>query len=89
MNRNSYFKVGGYDENIYKSIGIDLELGKRLRSVGKVKLNSANFVLTSSRRFKEDGIFNAIHYHIEMCNNVRKEKTQSISYEEYNREYGR
>ncbi|MBA7536910.1 hypothetical protein ES705_29175 [subsurface metagenome] len=89
MNRDSYFKVGGYDENIYNSIGIDLELGKRLRSVGKVKLNSANFVLTSSRRFKEDGIFHAIHYHIEMCNNVRKEKAQSISYEEYNREYGR
>jgi len=89
MNRDSYFKVGGYDENIYNSIGIDLELGKRLRSVGKVKLNSANFVSTSSRRFKEDGIFHAIHYHIEMCNNVRKEKDQSISYEDYNREYGR
>ncbi len=87
MRKKAYFKVGGYDEKIFTGIGMDLDLGKRLQSIGRLKLDTHISIFTSARRFRASGLFITTWNFIEAWWRVMKGKKQRISYEEYNKEF--
>jgi glycosyltransferase involved in cell wall biosynthesis len=87
MKKDAYLQVGGYDPKIYDSILVDIELGKRLQQVGKLKQNTKIKVYTSSRRLKGDGIIKASLYNLEAWYRLNYHKQQKMSYKEYNKEF--
>ncbi len=81
--RNAYEKVGGYDEN-WKWGSPDIEFGKRLKKVGKVKLKM-KAVMTSSRRFKKGGLLKTTKMFLSMWKKMLKNEKPTISYNDYNK----
>lgn len=57
VKKSAFKKVGGFNEQM--SIGEDLELGRRLRKVGKVKTGDI-YVFESPRRYKQKGMVNVV-----------------------------
>ncbi len=84
VNKEAYNKVGGYDPKIYNYVGFDLELGKRLQKIGKLKYVPSNHMLCSSRRFKESGTIRTFFMYLFAGLRVVIEKKQNMTYEEYN-----
>ncbi len=80
--RDAYEKVGGYDEN-WKWGSPDIEFGRRLRKMGKVRL-SLIAVKTSSRRFKKGGFFKTTRMFLSMWRKMLKNEKPTLSYKEYN-----
>lgn len=60
VRKSAYEKVGGIDTRFLTSS--DVDLGLRLKSQGKVLLNSELTVLTSSRRWKKSPYRDLFHY---------------------------
>ncbi len=81
--RDAYEKIGGYDEN-WKWGSPDIELGKRLKNLGKVKLRM-KAVMTSSRRFKKGGLLKTTKMFLGMWKKMLKNERPDISYDDYNK----
>ncbi len=81
--REAYNKAGGYDEN-WKWGSPDIDLGKRLKKFGKVKLRN-KIVFTSARRFKKGGFINTLRMFLKMWRQMLKNKNPDVSYEDYNK----
>lgn len=58
VNRDYFFKVGGYNEDIYA--GEDYDLFKRLRKFGKIKIIRKSKVYESPRRYRKLGYLKVI-----------------------------
>ncbi len=82
MRRDAYLKVGGYRPD-WKWAVPDLELGKRLSKVGKLKL-VLTVVRTSSRRFKKNGYWKTTMMFYKSWKDIVKHDRPLMSYEEYN-----
>jgi glycosyltransferase involved in cell wall biosynthesis len=87
MKKWAYKKVGGYDPKIFNSILMDVQLGKRLQSIGKMKQDTSLIVYTSARRFSKDGLLKTTWYFFDAWVRLNFGKKQKMSYEEYNKEY--
>ncbi|MCL5032898.1 MAG: glycosyltransferase [Thermotogae bacterium] len=81
--REFYVKSGGYDPN-WKWGSPDIDLGRRLKKFGKVKLRN-KIVFTSARRFKKGGFLNTTKMFIDMWRQMLKNKNPDMSYDEYNK----
>lgn len=84
MKKSAYHAVGGYNPKIYDHILTDIELGKRLQKIGKLKQNPHITVYTSSRRFKEDGLLKTTLYFLDAWYRLHMGKEQKMSYTQYN-----
>jgi len=87
IKKKAYFQVGGYDAKIYNGINMDVELGKRLQQIGKLKQDTAITMFTSARRYKGDGTLKTTLYYLEAWFRFVKGKKQKMSYEQYNKEF--
>ena len=85
MRKKAYLKVGGYDSKIYNDILLDVELGKRLKQVGRLVSDASVTVLTSSRRYRGDGLVRTALYHIDAFIRLGVGKNQKINYTQYNK----
>ncbi len=84
MRKDAYEKVGGYNPKIYDNILTDIELGRRLQKIGSLKQSPHITVYTSSRRFKEDGLFKTTLYFLDAWYRLNYGKAQKINYATYN-----
>lgn len=87
MKKDYYKKVGGYNPSIFNSILMDVELGRRLQSIGKLKQDTSIVVYTSSRRFKKQGVLRTTYSFFSAWIRLNFSLKQKISYEEYNKEF--
>lgn len=85
IRKDAYLKVGGYNPEIYNGVFIDIELGDRLHKIGKMKLMLNNKVYSSARRFRKEGLFKALWYHITNVYSIHSGQKPKMSYEEYNK----
>lgn len=53
--KDALFKMGGFDTKI-KFYGEDVNIGRRLKKIGKVKFIKEFYVFTSARRLKSEGM---------------------------------
>jgi glycosyltransferase involved in cell wall biosynthesis len=60
--KTAFEKIGGFDTSFVTCE--DLDLFRRLRKTGKIKLNSKSFVEVSARRVKAWGYFYFIFFHL-------------------------
>lgn len=81
--RDAYNSVGGYNEN-WKWGSPDIEFGKRLGSIGRVKLK-LKAVKTSSRRFKKGGFLKTTKMFLTMWRQMLRNETPKVGYEDYNK----
>ncbi len=81
--RDAYNKVGGYDPN-WKWASPDIDLGKRLKKVGKLKLVLVA-VGSSSRRFKKNGYLKTAKMFLNNWKDMLKKDRPEVSYDEYNK----
>ena len=80
-----YDKVGGYDTN-YRKISPDVELGQRLKKVGRVRLVPTLRVGTSTRRFKQGQGLKSLKMYARAWWSMVKGKAPDTGYDEYNKE---
>ncbi|MCC5994431.1 MAG: glycosyltransferase [Candidatus Aenigmarchaeota archaeon] len=57
--RDAFFRVGGFNEQLH--VAEDIELGSRIKKIGKVEYIKDTFVITSSRRIKKWSIFKQLN----------------------------
>lgn len=81
--REAYNAIGGYDEN-WKWGSPDIDLGRRLKKIGKIRLRN-KIVFTSARRFKKGGFLNTTKMFLRMWRQMLKNKNPTVSYDEYNK----
>ena len=81
--RKAYETVGGYDLN-WRWGSPDIELGNRLKKVGKVKLVHT-VVKTSSRRFQKNGFAKTANMFLHLWWQMVMHKRPDVTYEEYNK----
>ncbi len=84
MKKEAYEKAGGYDPERYPYVAFDVELAKRLKKTGKMKLKPFNHVHTSARRFKKHGTTATAFMLMEAVFKVFINSKQRVSYDEYN-----
>ncbi len=60
VRKSAFLKIGGF--NVALSMGEDVDLSKRLRAVGKIKIIPDLIVFTSGRRFRTGLIFGLLTY---------------------------
>jgi glycosyltransferase involved in cell wall biosynthesis len=84
MKKAAYDKVGGYDP-AYQKMSPDIELGKRLKKIGKVKFKPSIKVSSSYRRFQDGGDFKTTLMFAKAWWAMVVGKTPDVSYEEYNK----
>jgi glycosyltransferase involved in cell wall biosynthesis len=53
--KDAFWKVGGFNENLY--VTEDVDLGLRLKKVGKIEIVKSTLAVTSARRLKKWSIF--------------------------------
>ena len=85
MRRNFYEQVGGYDPN-YDKVSPDLELGKRLKSCGKIVFDSNITVRSSYRRYQDGGFFATQWMFFKCWWSIFRDKDSGMSYHDYNQE---
>ncbi len=81
--RDAYETVGGYDES-WKWGSPDIEFGKRLGRIGRVRLKF-KAVKTSSRRFRKGGFLKTARMFLGMWRKMLRREAPEISYEDYNK----
>jgi len=81
--RDAYNSVGGYNED-WKWGSPDIEFGKRLGRIGRVKLKF-KAVKTSSRRFKKGGFLKTTRMFLAMWRQMLRNEAPEVSYEDYNK----
>lgn len=82
--KSAYKMVGGYNPKKYNMVGVDLELGQRLKSVGKVRLFTHTIPYTSMRRVKKIPMWNQITFGLDAWLRFLLKKPQKVSYDTYN-----
>jgi len=83
MKRDAFLKVGGYDPQ-FKKMSPDIELGKRLKSIGKVVFNPRIKVSSSFRRYQEGGVLSTQWMFIKSWWAMVRGKVPDIDYDQYN-----
>jgi len=81
--REAYEKVGGYRKD-WRWASPDIELGKRLKMVGKVVLKLRP-VYTSSRRFKKGGYLKTATMFCKLWWCMLRNREPALDYKEYNK----
>ena len=84
MKKSAYLKAGGYNP-AYQKMSPDIELGKRLKKLGKVKLKTSIMVSSSYRRFADNGGIKTSIMFLKAWWAMVVGKAPNISYEEYNK----
>jgi glycosyltransferase involved in cell wall biosynthesis len=84
MRKDAYEKVGGYDPKFQK-MSPDIELGKRIAKLGKVKFCPRLKVSSSARRFKEGGNLKTSLMFAKAWWSMVRNKLPDIDYNEYNK----
>lgn len=84
MKKRAYDKVGGYDVT-YQKMSPDVELGQRLKKVGKIKLAPSLKVGTSTRRFKQGERFKILRMYARAWWSMVRGKSPSTDYSKYNK----
>lgn len=82
--KNAYKKVGGYGSRVYDQAGVDIELGMRLKTVGKMIFVPSIFVWTSLRRAEKTGLIKMVYKNLVMYNAFINNKKIKETYNEYN-----
>ncbi|MFH2105248.1 MAG: glycosyltransferase family A protein [Parcubacteria group bacterium] len=84
IKKSAYDQVGGY-KTTYQKMSPDVELGQRLKKIGKLKLVPSLVVRTSTRRFKPGERFKALKMYTKAWWAMVRGKSPSTDYNEYNR----
>ncbi len=82
--KDAYLQVGGYDPGIYDKVGLDINLGTRLKQLGKLKFTPALRTRTSLRRILQNGLWNFLIINLSMYWALLLEREVRASYDEYN-----
>ena len=85
MKKEAYISAGGYEPERYPYVAFDVELAKRLKKTGKMKLKPFNHVHTSARRFRKCGTIRTSFMLMGAVLNVFTNSKQKINYETYNK----
>lgn len=83
MRKDAYEKVGGYDP-AYKKMSPDIELGKRLSKIGKIRLIPSLKVSSSARRFQEGGNLKTFIMFAKAWWAMLRNRVPDVDYDEYN-----
>jgi len=86
MKKSAFEKVGGYDP-AYQKMSPDIELGKRLKKVGKIHFSSQIKVRSSFRRYQEGGVSQTQWMFLKSWWAMLRGKTPNVNYEDYNQEF--
>lgn len=78
-----YDKAGGYGER-YTKASPDIELGKRMKKFGKIRLDLSINVFASTRRFRKKGYIRTIWMYLKLWIIKVFNKEPEMSYTEYN-----
>lgn len=84
MRKKAYEKAGGYDPK-FKKMSPDIELGKRLSKLGKVKFVPTLKVSSSVRRFQEGGNLKTTWMFAKAWWSMVRNKLPDVDYNEYNK----
>lgn len=84
MKKSAYLAVGGYDPNIFNMVGMDIELGQRLKTQGILFYTPFNLPKTSTRRLKKTSVFNFIITSLNAWWRFYLKKSQQMTYDDYN-----
>ncbi|MEK6556899.1 MAG: glycosyltransferase [Candidatus Margulisiibacteriota bacterium] len=84
MRKSAYDKAGGYNP-AYKKMSPDIELGKRLKSLGKISLKPLIVVSSSARRFQEGGAIRTTMMFARAWWSMLRNKLPDVDYNEYNK----
>ena len=84
MRKKAYEKAGGYDPK-FKKMSPDIELGKRISKLGKVKFVPTLKVSSSARRFKEGGSIKTTIMFAKAWWSMVRNKLPDVDYNEYNK----
>jgi len=83
MRKDAYAKAGGYDP-AYQKMSPDIELGKRLSKLGKVRFVPSIKVSSSVRRFQEGGGLKTTIMFAKAWWSMLRNKLPDVDYNEYN-----
>lgn len=84
FNKKAYLKVGGYDPKIYNQAGLDIELGMRLKKLGRIVFVPSMFIKTSLRRVETQGMKDFIKKNLKMYKAMLNNEEIKETYDEYN-----
>lgn len=82
IRKDMFLKAGGYDPD-YISAGPDIVLGRKIKQLGKIKLQLGNSILTSARRFKKLGYIKTSLTYMGYWLRLRRGKTPRLKIKEY------
>ncbi|MBU1177814.1 glycosyltransferase family 2 protein [Patescibacteria group bacterium] len=85
IKKSAYDQVGGY-KTTYQKMSPDVELGRRLKEIGKVKLALLLRIGTSTRRFKPGERFKALRMYARAWWAMVRGKSPDTEYSKYNQE---
>ena len=85
IRKSAYDKVGGYNA-AYQQMSPDVELGQRLKKIGKLKLVPSLRVGTSTRRFKKGGGLKTLRIYAQAWWSMVRGKPPETDYAKYNKE---
>lgn len=83
MRKEAYEKAGGYDP-AYQKMSPDIELGKRLGKLGKIRFSPRLKVSSSARRFQEGGGLKTTLMFAKAWWSMVRNKIPDVDYTEYN-----
>ncbi len=83
MRKEAYDKAGGYNP-AYKKMSPDIELGKRLSKIGKIKFVPSLKVSSSVRRFSEKGNITTTIMFAKAWWSMLRNKLPDVDYNTYN-----
>ncbi len=81
--KDFFFKAGGYDER-YTKASPDIELGRRIKKLGRLQLDLSIIVYSSTRRFRKKGYIRTIAMYLKLWLMKLFKKDIKMSYDEYN-----
>jgi chlorobactene glucosyltransferase len=81
--KDIFEKVGGYNEK-YKKASPDIELGKKIRRYGKLKLDLSIKVYASTRRFEKRGYVKTLLMYARLWLSELIGKEPEMTYSDYN-----
>ncbi len=81
--KKAYKQVGGYNPKGFSMYGLDIELGTRLKKIGKVKFSPSSIVYISTRRMQKDGYLKIANMCTKIWLNFFLKRPQTITYDEY------
>ena len=86
--RSAYEAVGGYDATLYDKVGLDIHLGRRLKSLGPLRFESRLRAATSMRRILDHGLWHFVSVNLAMYWHFLLGGETSTRYADYNNPRG-